>query len=88
MLLQEALSDAAAAASLSLPTSKLCKALLRCFDSRAEACRDTAVSCCSMLLQADPDAVLSLLPYIMPVLVERLQCDEVRALPQHFRAGI
>lgn len=86
--MQDALSDTSAAASLSLPTSKLCKALLRCFDNRTEACRDKAVACCSMLLQADPDAVLSLLPYVMPVLVERLQCDEVSALPQQHCAGV
>lgn len=36
-----------------------------------------AVSCCSTILQSDPDATLGLLPYVLPVLVERLQCDEV-----------
>lgn len=36
-----------------------------------------AVSSCSRLLQLDPDATLGLLPYVLPVLMERLQCDEV-----------
>lgn len=76
----------------SIPTSKLCKALLRCFDNRTESCRDMAVSSCSRLLQVDPDATLGLLPYVLPVLVERLQCDEVGAhrgfLVQHCVSGM
>lgn len=73
--IQGALADSASLSSC--PTSKLCKALLRCFDNRTESCRDMAVSSCSRLLQLDPDATLGLLPYVLPVLMERLQCDEV-----------
>lgn len=75
--LQAALAGMPAAEASALPTSKLGKALLRCFDARAEACRDMAVSCFTELLHMDPDATLGLLPYAMPVLGERLQCDEV-----------
>jgi hypothetical protein len=79
--LQAVLKDAEAASAL--PTAKLCKALLRCFEHHTEACRDMAVSCLSSLLQADPDATLGLLPYVIPVLVERLQCDEVGLIVPH-----
>lgn len=59
------------------PAAKLGKALLRCFEHRSEACRDMSASCFMKLLQVDADSTLSMLPYAMPVLVERLQCDEV-----------
>lgn len=76
--LQAALADVEVASAV--PSAKLCKALLRSFDNRTEACRDMAVSCLTQILQLDPDLTLSLLPYVMPVLVERMQCDEVSTL--------
>jgi hypothetical protein len=73
--LQAALADVEIASAV--PSAKVCKALLRSFDNRTEACRDMAVSCLTQILHIDPDSTLSLLPYVMPVLVERMQCDEV-----------
>jgi hypothetical protein len=70
----------AASLSPSHPHSvNLGKAVLRCMDQRAEACRELAARACTALLRADPDATLALLPYAMPVLEERLRADEVRA---------
>ncbi|WIA41829.1 hypothetical protein OEZ86_009159 [Tetradesmus obliquus] len=51
---------------------KLGKALLRRFEDKSEACREAAVSTFNAMLQAGADATLSLLPYAIPVLEERL----------------
>eukprot|EP00879_Flechtneria_rotunda_P022808 GHRR01024092.1.p2 GENE.GHRR01024092.1~~GHRR01024092.1.p2 ORF type:complete len:126 (+),score=27.28 GHRR01024092.1:496-873(+) len=56
-------------------TSKLGKGLLRQFDNRSEACRELVVSTFKRLLQAGPDATLQMLPYVMPVMEERLHLD-------------
>jgi len=72
---QAALSNAAPDSTF--PTAKLGKSLLRCFDNRAETCRDLSVSCFTRLLQIDPDMTLAMLPYAVPVLGERLQASEV-----------
>jgi hypothetical protein len=69
----------AEAAADGLPTQKLGKAVLRCFEHRSEACRELAAATATALLRADPDATLALLPYAMPVLEERLHADEVCA---------
>ncbi|KXZ56414.1 hypothetical protein GPECTOR_1g369 [Gonium pectorale] len=52
------------------------KALLRRFDDPADSCREMAVSGLLRLLQAAPQAVLSLLPYTFPVLAERVRHSE------------
>ncbi|GIL99070.1 hypothetical protein Vretimale_4331 [Volvox reticuliferus] len=66
------------------------KALLRRFDDPSDTCREMAVTGLLRLLQAAPQAVLSLLPYAFPVISERVRhreegsknltepCEEVR----------
>ncbi|GAX77040.1 hypothetical protein CEUSTIGMA_g4487.t1 [Chlamydomonas eustigma] len=60
-----------------LEGGKLGKALLRRYDDSAEACRELAVSILSGLLKAAPHSVLSMMPYIVPVLEERLCMDSL-----------
>jgi hypothetical protein len=51
----------------------MCKPLLRRFDDVSEKCRDLAASCVLKLLRSCPDEALGLLPYVVPVLEERLR---------------
>jgi len=53
--------------------SHLVKPLLRRFDDASERCRELAASCTLQTLRSGPDHALALLPYVMPVLEERLQ---------------
>ena len=52
--------------------NKIGKALLRRFDDPSEACRDLSVSLLTSLISIAPHSTLSLLPYVMPVLQERI----------------
>ncbi|KAG2499196.1 hypothetical protein HYH03_002777 [Edaphochlamys debaryana] len=73
-----------------LESDGLGKALLRRFDDPSESHREMAVTCLLRLLRAAPGAVLTLLPYVFPVLSERVcfkeegaknltePCEEVR----------
>ena len=51
---------------------KIGKALLRRFDDPSEAIRDLSVSLLTSLISIAPHSTLSLLPYIMPVIEERI----------------
>lgn len=74
-------------ATLSAPAlcRTLTKPLLRRFDDASEKCREMAAGCALKLLRSCPDEVLGLLPYIMPVLEERLQ-RQVRSMQLKCRA--
>ncbi|GBF95342.1 hypothetical protein Rsub_07770 [Raphidocelis subcapitata] len=67
---QASLSDPASPAP-PLP-SGLVKPLLRRFEDASDACRGLAADAALALLRAHPGDVLALLPYVMPVLEERL----------------
>jgi hypothetical protein len=58
-------------------SSWLGKALIKCFADQSEQARIIAVSTFYSGLQRYPDAAMPMLPYLMPVLVERLQLDPV-----------
>ena len=69
-------------------SSWLGKALVKCFADDSEAVRTGAINLFSKLIRVHSDAVLPMLPYVMPVLEERLQnqgktgrmeqCEELR----------
>jgi hypothetical protein len=66
-----------------LPCS-LVKPLLRRFDDASEQCREVAAWCALELLRRAPDEALALLPYVVPVLEERLQ-RRVRCVNASYR---
>lgn len=61
--------------------SWLGKALLKLFADPTEAVRRAAVRFFMTSIEQGPDSVLQLLPYIIPVLEERLQAEQSPSVP-------
>ncbi len=68
-----------------LPAS-LAKPLLRRLDDASAKCRELAAACVLRLLRGRPDASLELLPYVMPVLEERME-RRVGGMSGHAHVG-
>lgn len=62
-------------------SSWLGKALLKLFADPCERVRTLAVTLFGASIRQGPDAILELLPYITPVLEERLQAEERASVP-------